>query len=88
MAATRKARVATKTYDAEADVMYVSIGGPRRAIGREPQEDIVLRLDPQTEELVGLTILHWQERFGGSMEAVREALQHLLPEEQMELVPA
>ncbi len=44
-------------YDRKADVLYISFGPPRPAIGLETEEGLVLRLDPDTDELVGVTIV-------------------------------
>jgi uncharacterized protein YuzE len=44
-------------YDREADVLYISLGPPRPAAGLEPEEGLVLRLDPESDELVGVTIV-------------------------------
>lgn len=44
-------------YDRAADVLYISLGPPRPAVGLEPEEGLVLRLDPETDELVGVTIV-------------------------------
>ena len=49
-------------YDSEADVLYISFGPPRPAIGLEPEEGLVLRLDPETDQLVGVTIVGLRER--------------------------
>lgn len=49
-------------YDAENDVAYLSIGTPRAAITWESPEGHLLRLDPNTDELVGITFLHLKER--------------------------
>ena len=51
-------------YDHEADVLYLSIGEPRRAIAREVGDDVLLRVDPETEIVVGLTIMNLASRFG------------------------
>ena len=51
-------------YDRESDVLYLSIGEPRRAISREIGDDILLRVDPETHDLVGLTIMNLSTRFG------------------------
>ena len=50
------------SYDAESDVAYLSIGAPREAIVWESPEGHLLRLDPNTDELVGITFLHLSER--------------------------
>ena len=44
-------------YDQEADVLYISFGPPQPAICIEPEEGLVLRLDPETDQLVGITIV-------------------------------
>lgn len=49
-------------YDREADVLYLSIGEPRKAVSRELDNDVLLRIDPDTGEVVGLTILNLSER--------------------------
>lgn len=49
-------------YDREADVLYLSVGEPRRAISREIGDDVLLRIDPDTGAVVGLTILNLSTR--------------------------
>lgn len=44
-------------YDAEADVLYLSHGEPREAIGIDAGDGLVFRYDEATEMLVGLTIV-------------------------------
>jgi uncharacterized protein YuzE len=51
-------------YDAEGDVLYLSIGEPRPAISQEVGDDVLLRIDPETSEIVGLTVLNLSSRFG------------------------
>ena len=51
-------------YDRESDVLYLSIGEPRRAISREVGDDVLLRIDPETKNVVGLTIMNLASRFG------------------------
>ena len=51
-------------YDAEGDVLYLSIGEPRPAISQEVGDDVLLRIDPDTGEIVGLTVLNLSSRFG------------------------
>jgi hypothetical protein len=50
------------SYDAESDVAYLSIGAPTEAIVWESPEGHLLRLDPDTDVLVGVTFLHLRER--------------------------
>lgn len=49
-------------YDRKADVLYLSIGSPRPAVARELGDDVLLRLDAVTGEVVGLTILNLSTR--------------------------
>ncbi len=49
-------------YDHEADMLYLSVGVPRRAISREIGDDVLLRVDPNTGDVVGLTILNLSTR--------------------------
>ena len=69
-------------YDAEADVMYFSKGEPSEdAISREMGDDVVARLNPQTGETIGFTILNFMKR------AKEKTMSVSLPF-MMELTPA
>ena len=51
-------------YDEEADVFYFSKGMPREDVeSKEIGDDIVVRLNPDTTEVVGFTILNFTKRF-------------------------
>jgi uncharacterized protein YuzE len=52
----------TWEYDEEADVLYLSIGEPRPALGIDVGEGLVLRYDEGRREVVGLTVLGLRER--------------------------
>ena len=43
-------------YDAEADVLYLSHGEPREAIGIDAGDGLIFRYDESSGTLVGLTI--------------------------------
>ena len=49
-------------YDEDADVLYLSIGEPRPAVGIDIGEGIILRYDKVCEELVGLTLIGLRAR--------------------------
>jgi uncharacterized protein YuzE len=51
------------SYDRDADVLYVSIGSPRPAYTYEEEEGLLLRKDPKSQELVGVTILDYEGHF-------------------------
>lgn len=49
-------------YDAEADVLYISIGKPRKAEGVDIGEGTIVRVNPRTKEIVGFTIINPMQR--------------------------
>ncbi len=49
-------------YDEEADVLYISIGEPRPAVGMDIGEGAILRYDETHQEVVGLTLIGLQAR--------------------------
>ena len=51
-----------RDYDEDADVLYLSIGDPRPAVGMDIGEGIVLRYDEAGKELVGLTLIGLRAR--------------------------
>lgn len=54
-------------YDLQADVLYLSIGEPHPAISREVGDDVLLQIDPQTGDEVGLTVLNLSTRESAEM---------------------
>jgi uncharacterized protein YuzE len=56
-------------YDEEADVLYLSLGGPRSALGVDIGEGLVVRMDPDENEVVGLTIVGLRSRLLKSLPA-------------------
>lgn len=44
-------------YDAASDVLYLHIGAPREAEGEETPEGHVVRFEPGTQRVVGLTVI-------------------------------
>ena len=51
------------SYDRTADVLYISIGEPRPGIATEYNDGDFIRVDPATNEVVGITLLDFCERF-------------------------
>jgi uncharacterized protein YuzE len=49
-------------YDEEADVLYISVGKPRPAVGTDIGEGVVVRYDAERREVVGITILGFRTR--------------------------
>jgi uncharacterized protein YuzE len=54
-------------YDEEADVLYLSIGKPRKATGVDIGQGVVVRYDEKKREVVGLTILGVRARLAESL---------------------
>lgn len=50
-------------YDKTADVLYVSFGKPKRAICVEVNDGDLVRVDPFTDRVVGVTILDFKRRY-------------------------
>ena len=51
------------SYDREADVVYISFGEPRKAISEEIDPYVVVRRDPKTKEVLGITIANFAKYF-------------------------
>lgn len=50
-------------FDKKVDVLDIAIGKPKEAISREIGNDVIIRIDPTTKEIVGFTILNFEKRF-------------------------
>jgi len=51
-------------YDAENDVLYISLGEPCAALSLPDDEGLLLvRVDPQIHDVIGLTILDYEQQF-------------------------
>ena len=49
-------------YDEEADVLYLSIGDPKPAVGVDIGEGIVVRYDESEKQIIGITLTGLRER--------------------------
>jgi uncharacterized protein YuzE len=49
------------SYDPDADVLYMSIGAPRRAVGEQTPEGHIVHFDEATGEFCGVTVIGVQE---------------------------
>lgn len=49
-------------YDTVADVLYLSVGVPREAVGVDLGEGLVARYDESSGEVVGLTVIGVRQR--------------------------
>lgn len=57
-----KSSAITWDYDEQADVLYLSIGEPKPALGVDIGEGVVLRYNEGKKELVGLTLIGLRAR--------------------------
>lgn len=53
-------------FDKEGDVLDISMGKPQKALSKEIGDDILVRINPETKEVVGFTILNFEKRFRGA----------------------
>ena len=51
------------SYDEEADVAYLSFGEPKDSITEELDDYVLVRRDPNTHELSGITITDFSHYF-------------------------
>ncbi len=49
-------------YDGEADVLYISLGQPKEAVGVDIGDGVIVRYDEGQGEVIGLTILGLRDR--------------------------
>ncbi len=49
-------------FDEEADVLYISVGEPRPAVGADIGEGVIVRYDEKDKEIVGITIIGFRAR--------------------------
>jgi uncharacterized protein YuzE len=70
-------------YDHEGDVLYASLGPPKRATSDEVDDDILLRYCPPSRDVVGITIVNFRRHF--PREAAGDVVQRLL--KQYPVVP-
>jgi uncharacterized protein YuzE len=50
-------------YDKKGDILDISIGSPQPAISDEIGNDVIVRHHPETDEIIGFTILNFERRF-------------------------
>ena len=50
------------SYDPKSDELNITLGESKRAIHAELGGEVYVKLDPKTKDVLGLTILHFEER--------------------------
>ena len=53
-------------FDEEGDVLDISLGKPKKAVSKELEDDILIRINPKTKKIIGFTILNFTKRFKNS----------------------
>ena len=56
-------------YDEEADVLYISVGEPQKALGIDIGEGAIVRYKEETGEVVGFTLMGVKERLLSSLKS-------------------
>ena len=51
-----------RTYDEDADVLYISLGAPRAAVGVDVGDGVILRFDESSHPVVGITLVGMRTR--------------------------
>jgi len=51
------------SYDKEADVFYLSFGEPKTSVTEELDDYVLVRRDPQTHDVTGITITNLTDYF-------------------------
>ncbi len=51
------------SYDKEADVFYLSFGEPKPSVTEELNNHVLVRRDPKTRDVTGITITNLNEYF-------------------------
>ena len=58
-----KAKTLGLHYDKEGDVLYIYFDKPFEAVCVEEEEGLLIRVDPETSEVIGYTIIDFLARF-------------------------
>ena len=66
-------------YDDFADVLYISFGKPKEGMVCEVAVGIRVRVDPYTDEIVGITILDFKNRYLGTGTDIKASAKAVLP---------
>jgi uncharacterized protein YuzE len=56
------------SYDREAAVAYLSFGKPRPSVSEEVDDYVLVRRDPKTNKVTGVTIVNFSRYFDGNNE--------------------
>jgi len=68
-------------YYKPSDELNILLGEPRDSVLQEIADEIYVRLDPQTNEVLGFTVLNFEERTEGEGQVIPLAAHFALPVE-------
>ena len=66
-------------YDESSDILYASFGKPKKAICFELDEGELIRLDPFTNKVVGITILDFTDKFKEAKYNIKKQAKFIIP---------
>jgi uncharacterized protein YuzE len=66
-------------YDARTDILYISFGKSRPGIARETDDRNLIRVDPYSDEVVGITILDFKEKYLPKTNNIEKYAKGLIP---------
>ena len=64
-------------YDAPLDTLFVEIGGPKEALSEHVVDNIMVRVEPDTLEIVGVEILEFFSDFLPSNRLFEESIHNM-----------
>jgi uncharacterized protein YuzE len=67
------------SYDEGVDVLYISFGKSRPGIARETDDGSLIRFDPYTDEVVGITIMNFKEKYMPKTSNIEKYAKGLIP---------
>jgi len=68
------------SYDDFSDVLYISFGDPRPGIATEVNDGDLVRVDPESMEVIGITIMDFKERYMPlSTTTIEDSVKKIIP---------
>ena len=50
-------------YDPDTDILHIAFGTAKKAVSIEQEPEVFVRVDPKTQEILGLTVLGFKHNF-------------------------
>ena len=74
------------SYYKPSDELNIILDEPRDSVLSEISNEVYLRLDPKTNEVLGLTILNFEERLKNKTQTIPISGHFILPKKTKELI--